>query len=236
MVREILERIPGFVFYPTKAFGEVKEGRLREVIIYLVILFALYVLLSTLFLSFPFHLADLMARIPMTPISPDSQCSYSEWARCFWSPYSIVLFTFYLFSEFFTIGLGGTTILPYMLSDGPGSLISYLAFALLTELVVIFFFSAWTHLWVYLLGGRKGLGQTLKAVPYGLTPLFLVGWITFLSPVIFLWILVLQSIGIRELHELSTRRAVFATLLSSIVLGILFFLLFLLAMARLTYW
>jgi hypothetical protein len=29
----------------------------------------------------------------------------------------------------------------------------------------------------------------------------MVGWITFLSPAIFLWIGLLQSIGIRELHE-----------------------------------
>ncbi|HVN66134.1 MAG TPA: YIP1 family protein [Methanomicrobiales archaeon] len=236
MIRGILGRIPGFIFHPTKTFKEVRGGLLREVIIYLVILFAIYVVLSTFFLSFPLHLGDLITGIPMTPITPDSSCSYSEWARCFFSPYSILLFTFYLLSEFFTMGLGGTTIVPYMISEGSVSLLGYLAFALLTELVVISFFSAWTHLWVYLLGGRRGWGQTFKAISYGLTPLFLVGWITFLSLVIFLWILILQSIGIRELHGLSIRRAVSATLLSSIVLGILFFLLFLLAMSRLTYW
>lgn len=38
---------------------------------------------------------------------------------------------------------------------------------------------AWQHLWVYVCGGRKGYTQTVKALAYGLTPSYVLGWIPF---------------------------------------------------------
>jgi len=69
---------------------------------------------------------------------------------------------------------------------------------------------AWLHLWVYILGGRKGIMQTINAVIYGSTPRLLLGWIPFIGLLFALWSLVLGVIGIRELQEMSTERAVIA--------------------------
>lgn len=66
----------------------------------------------------------------------------------------------------------------------------------------------WLHLWVFLFGGRGGIGQTLKTAMYSYTPFFVIVWI----PVIGLFggalsTLYPQAVGIRELHQISARRA-----------------------------
>jgi hypothetical protein len=70
--------------------------------------------------------------------------------------------------------------------------------------------AAWIHLWVYLLGGRGGILQTVTAIVYGSTPCLILGWIPLLGGIFALWSLVLSVLGIRELHELSTARAILA--------------------------
>jgi hypothetical protein len=70
--------------------------------------------------------------------------------------------------------------------------------------------AAWVHLWVYLLGGRKGIMQTFKAIMYGNTPRFLFGWIPMIGFIFTLWSLVLGILGIRELHEVSSLKAILA--------------------------
>ena len=86
-------------------------------------------------------------------------------------------------------------------------------------------FSLWLHLWVYLLGGRKGLFETAKAVIYGMTPSMLLGWIPFLGFLFFLWSIVLQIIGIRELQEMSSGKALVAMIIAVMVPLILLVLL-----------
>ena len=81
-------------------------------------------------------------------------------------------------------------------------------------IVGLFVSSAWTHLWVYLLGGREGYTQTFKALAYAATPSYAFGWIPFVGWIAgSIWALVLSIIGIRELHGISTGRAVGAYLL-----------------------
>jgi hypothetical protein len=87
---------------------------------------------------------------------------------------------------------------------------------------------AWLHLWVYVCGGRKGYTQTVKAVAYGGTPFYVLGWLPFLNFIGAIWAFVVEIIGIRELHEISTGRAVAAALLAIIIpmiiyMGILFY-------------
>lgn len=43
---------------------------------------------------------------------------------------------------------------------------------LIGGLILAPIFAAWLHLWVWIVGGRKGFSQTLKAVMYGATPRF----------------------------------------------------------------
>jgi len=80
------------------------------------------------------------------------------------------------------------------------------------------------HIFVYLVGGRQGIGQTIKAVIYAQTPNLLLGWIPFLGVITGIWTLVLEILGIRELQKLTTGRAVLAVLLPVILAIILAFL------------
>jgi len=105
------------------------------------------------------------------------------------------------------------------LSDAPLYLYHFdpVIFALLAVVGAfagLFISGSWAHLFVRAFGGRKGYGNTIKAFAYGNTPLFLFGWIPFAGVLFSLWALVLNIIGVRQLHEISTGRAVGAVLLS----------------------
>jgi len=94
-------------------------------------------------------------------------------------------------------------------------------------ILLIFIGGAWTHLWVYLLGRRQGCSyrQTLKTLIYGATPIYLVGWVPFLAErvgvllgtLVSIWALVLMIIGLRELHGITTGRAVVVSILGIVI-------------------
>jgi len=112
------------------------------------------------------------------------------------------------------------------LSDAPLYLYHFdpVIFALLAVLgafASLFISGSLTHLFVRAFGGRKGYGNTIKAFAYGNTPLFLFGWIPFVGMLFPLWTLVLNVIGIRQLHEISTGRAIGAVLLGIVALIII---------------
>ena len=88
-------------------------------------------------------------------------------------------------------------------------------------LLALFIGAAWLHLWVYILGGRKGYLETLKAIAYGDTPSLLLGWIPVIGIIGGIWSLILLILGIRELHEISTGRAALALILAIVVLMII---------------
>jgi hypothetical protein len=85
----------------------------------------------------------------------------------------------------------------------------------------LFISGSWTHLFVWAFGGRKGYGNTIKAFAYGYTPVFLFGWLPFVGMLFSIWALVLNIIGIRQLHEISTGRAIGAVLLGVLTLVII---------------
>ncbi|NYT08235.1 MAG: YIP1 family protein [Methanomicrobiales archaeon] len=89
------------------------------------------------------------------------------------------------------------------------------------NLLVLFIAAAWLHLWVYILGGRKGYVETLKAIAYGNTPHLLIGWIPLIGFIGSIWSFVLYILGVRELHEVSTGRAALALILAVVVLLII---------------
>jgi hypothetical protein len=70
---------------------------------------------------------------------------------------------------------------------------------------------------VFLLGGRRGYLQTLKAITFGSTPAMLFGWIPFAGFLAGIWSLALGIFGIRELQDLTTTRAVLAVILALMV-------------------
>ena len=79
----------------------------------------------------------------------------------------------------------------------------------------------WIHLWVYIVGGRKGVGQTIKAVLYGATPYCLLGWIPIVNFIAEIWMIIVAILGVRQLHELSTGKAVLAVILAIIIPAII---------------
>jgi len=80
----------------------------------------------------------------------------------------------------------------------------------------------WVHVFVYALGGRKGVMQTIKAQLYGFTPFMLLGWIMVpfgIGAIIGgIWSFVITILGIREIQEISTGRAA-AALIAAIVIA-----------------
>lgn len=78
-------------------------------------------------------------------------------------------------------------------------------------------FAAWVHLWVYIVGGRNGIMQTVNALFYGSTPGLLLSWIPYVGIIFSLWSLVLYVLGIRELQGISTARAVIAVAIAVII-------------------
>ncbi|MDI6798464.1 MAG: YIP1 family protein [Candidatus Aenigmarchaeota archaeon] len=88
--------------------------------------------------------------------------------------------------------------------------VAILVVALVGGIVCAFILGLWLHLWVYLVGGRKGLDQTLKAVMYGATPnLLLLG----VAPI---WAIIVVIIGVKQLHALPAGRAALAVILALI--------------------
>ncbi|MEN6443135.1 MAG: Yip1 family protein [Methanoregula sp.] len=77
--------------------------------------------------------------------------------------------------------------------------------------------SAWVHLWVWVVGGRKGIMQTVRAIMYGMTPNLLLGWVPVVGVIFFIWALILEILGIRELHGISTSKAVIAMAIAVII-------------------
>jgi len=93
--------------------------------------------------------------------------------------------------------------------------------ALIVGIIGIFVGGFWLHLWVYLLGGRNGVVQTLKAGFYGSTPYLILGWIPLINVITIIWGLSVAVIGIRQLHGFSTGKAVLAMILAIVVPAIL---------------
>ena len=92
-------------------------------------------------------------------------------------------------------------------------------------LLALFIGAAWLHLWVYILGGRKGYMETLKALAYGDTPYLLIGWIPLIGFIGAIWSFVLYIVGVRELQMMSTGRAAGAVILAVVVLFLIIVLL-----------
>ena len=93
-------------------------------------------------------------------------------------------------------------------------LIGYLIGAYIGCLIGLIIGSIILHVFVYCLGGRKGLEATIKAAIYSFTPIALLGWIPLVGIIGSIWSLVLEAIALRDLHEISTARAAIAIILT----------------------
>ena len=77
------------------------------------------------------------------------------------------------------------------------------------------------HLFVLMFGGKQGYGQTYKAMVYGATPTFLLGWIPLIGFPMYIYSLVLQVIGFKEMHNISYTRASLARIIPLLIMLII---------------
>ena len=208
----IIEKIKGFLFSPSETFDASKEDTLGDAFKYYIILLLIPALLSAL----------------------------------------IAAGVFLLFPESFGIMFRS---MPIIAIAGVVAAVEFIAVLILGTIGVIIG-GLWLHIWVYIMGGRKGLTQTFKASMYGETPYLLLCRIPDILAVIWLylgeivigetpsvtsllaaiwalniiigiksliaiWALIVTIFGIRQLHEISTGRAVAAGILAIIPLIVL---------------
>ncbi|MBN2043212.1 MAG: YIP1 family protein [Candidatus Aenigmarchaeota archaeon] len=100
---------------------------------------------------------------------------------------------------------------------GPVVLISTIIMSYIGIIVVNLLWSLWLHLWVYILGARKGLEKTMKTVFYAGTPNYLLGWIPFINIVFGVWSLVLSGLGLMRLQEINGGKAALAIIIAIII-------------------
>ncbi len=106
-----------------------------------------------------------------------------------------------------------------------GAVIFFILF-MIFSIIGAFIGGAFLHIFVYAVGGKKGLEQTIKAVMYGSTPGLLLGWIPIIGFIAGIWSLVLEILGIRQLHELTTGKAVLAVIIPLVIIIIVVVALF----------
>lgn len=104
---------------------------------------------------------------------------------------------------------------------GPTLAIIMFVLLIIGGITGVFINGLWTHIWVYVVGGRGGVVQTIKAVMYGETPGCLLGWIPVVNIIASIWALIVEIVGIRQLHALSTGKAVLAVILAIIIPAII---------------
>jgi len=106
-------------------------------------------------------------------------------------------------------------------AGGVGAVIGAFIFALIAGVIGLILGSILLHIGVVVMGGHGGFMQTFKAVVYGLTPYYLLGWIPIIGGLAGIWGLIVEIIGIRELHDMTTGRAVIAWLISIVIIIII---------------
>lgn len=104
---------------------------------------------------------------------------------------------------------------------GIGAAITFFVMFMIIAIVGAFISGAILHIFVYIVGGRRGIVQTIKAGMYGSTPSLLFGWIPVMNFIAIIWSLITEIIGIRQLHELTTGKAILVVILPMILAIIL---------------
>jgi len=115
------------------------------------------------------------------------------------------------------LGLFSVPGMPLATATAPMVGVLFFVYALVGGIIGVFILGLWLHLWVYLFGGRNGLIQTIKAVIYGETPGLVLGWIPFINIIAAIWSIIVSVIGVRQLHGLSTGKAIIAVIIALII-------------------
>lgn len=100
----------------------------------------------------------------------------------------------------------------------PAIVIVDLVTFVLVTLVATVVYGLWLHIWVYLLGGRRGVWQTEKSLFYAATPTLILAWIPVIGTLVgMVWTVIISVAGIRELQGLDDNRAAIAVILGVVI-------------------
>lgn len=122
----------------------------------------------------------------------------------------------------------GITVTIFGIVFGEGALSTFMA-SLIIGIIRAFIVGLILHIGVYIVGGRKGITQTMKAYMYGLSPSLLFGWIPILLlgriPIVVIisaiWSVILSILGIHRLHGITIGRAILAILMAGVETSLL---------------
>lgn len=101
---------------------------------------------------------------------------------------------------------------------GANSIIAAIAGSFLFGIISVTISGAGIHLTALVCGAKNGIGETFRALLYGVTPLLLIGWIPLAGIITTLWSLAVTTYGLRELQNLSTPRAAIAVFIPAVIL------------------
>lgn len=128
-------------------------------------------------------------------------------------------FTYFLFLNFFYSIIGGTMVALVYNSE---RLFWITSFSLYGAMIMAAFLgSAILHASSVLMGAKKGLGQTMKAVFFGMTPTLLFGWIPGIGIFFGFWSLVLEVLGLKNLHGIKSGAALGSVILAVAMIFVL---------------
>ncbi len=103
------------------------------------------------------------------------------------------------------------SVLPSLLPQPQMTFFTLFLFPLLNYiagLLMIFVAAGLLHVWIYIFGGRAVFEKTFQLLVYSSTPMYLLGWIPFLSFLAQIYSIVLLVIGTQKLHKLSLARSI----------------------------
>lgn len=107
---------------------------------------------------------------------------------------------------------------------GIGAFITGLIGAFIGGIIFLILWAVFLHVGVKIMGGRGDFADSFKPAVYAQTPSLLIGWLSvipvigwLIGIILFIWTLVLLFLGVRELHEMDTMRAVIAVVIAAVL-------------------
>ncbi len=107
---------------------------------------------------------------------------------------------------------------------GVGAFIAGLIGAIIAGILGLLLWAVFLHVGAKIMGGRGDFADSFKPAVYAQTPSLLIGWLSvipiigwLIGIVLFIWTLVLLFLGVRELHEMETMRAVIAVVIAAVL-------------------
>jgi hypothetical protein len=140
--------------------------------------------------------------------------------------YYLPLLVLYVILSTLMASLGFDTLLSPETKAMPGFTPLVPAIAMfLVGILCPFIAGAFLQIGVAAAGGTKGYVPTVRAYMYACTPGYLLGWIPIIGIIAMLWNIVLEVIGIRELQEISTGKAILAIVIGLVVIVVIIIIL-----------